>query len=98
MVGVGCKKVEVCLTKFPLLLDQKLGLWLLALSESFTRTQPVFFYLNFKLGDECLGQDLPHLENLLLLLYAQALLRDALLLLFLEILGELFEFGTCFLL
>ena len=76
-------------------MDQKLGLWLLALSESFTRTQPVLIYLYFKLRDECLSQDLPHLENLLLLLNVLALLRDALPLLFLEMLRESFEFGTC---
>ena len=79
-------------------MDQKLGLWLLALSESLTGTQPVLIYLYFKLRYECLSQDLPHLEYLLLLLNVQALLRDALLLFFLEMLRESFEFRTCFLL
>lgn len=94
---MGCKKVDVCLTKFPLLLDQKLGFWLLVLTE-FVGTQPVLSYLYIKLRDECLGQDLPHLENLFLLLDVETLLSDALLLFLLKVLGEPFELGTCFLL
>lgn len=82
-----CKKVDVCLTKFPLLLDQKLGLWLLVLTETFAGTQPVLSYLYIKLRDECLGQDLPHLENLFLLLDAETLLSDALLFLLLKVRG-----------
>lgn len=97
VLGLVIKKVTVGLTKFPSLLSEKLGGLLWALWNVLSGALPILSDLCFKMRDEGLSQDLPHLEHSLLLLDVDPLLVDRLLLHCFEVLLKSIELDSCFL-